>query len=62
MDLQSLTELPAQHEIVCMALGFAGGCALMGGIWLVMDIRRVLNAPQKFMDEVLAGMNKAVKT
>jgi hypothetical protein len=53
--------LPTQHELIFFLMGFAGGSAFMGSVWFILHIRRVLNAPQKFMEECLAAMRQ-VKT
>lgn len=49
LDLQSFT------------LGFAGGCALVGNVWLWCHIIRTTNAPRKFAEDILRGMKTDVR-
>jgi hypothetical protein len=43
-------------DLPSFALGFAAGLTVMGLAWLYFDIKRVLNAPQKLAEEILASL------
>jgi hypothetical protein len=47
-------------DIPSFALGFAGGCAVVGNVWLWLHIIREVNAPKKFAEDVLGDLKRDV--
>lgn len=47
---------------ISFTLGVVLGLTVMGSVWFILHIRRVLNAPQLFMEECLAAMRSPLKT
>lgn len=47
-------------DLISFALGFTGGLTVMGLVWLYFDIKRVLNAPRKAVEDFKRGFRRDV--